>query len=115
MSELNNIWDNGQGELSEEMLKKYIEGKLTPEQQYEVEQYLSEDSLEADAIEGLKSVDSNDARELTARINYKLQHELKTKKYRNNNLFGDNKWTWVAILIVLLLTILGYWLVKMSS
>lgn len=115
MSELNNIWNNDQGELSEEMLKKYIEGKLTPEQQYEVEQYLSEDSLEADVIEGLKSVSSNDARELTARINYKLQHELKTKKYRNNNLFADNKWTWMAILIVLLLAIMGYWLVKMSG
>lgn len=114
MSELNNIWNNGQGELSEEMLKKYIEGKLTPEQQYEVEQYLSEDSLEADAIEGLKSVDSNDARELTARINYKLQHELKTKKYRNNNLFADNKWTWVAVLLVLILVIIAYAVIKIA-
>lgn len=113
MSELNNIWNNGQGELSEEMLKKYIEGKLTPEQQYEVEQYLSEDSLEADAIEGLKSVDSNDARELTARINYKLQHELKTKKYRNNNLFGDQKWAWIAIAVILVLCLLGYWVLSL--
>lgn len=114
MSELNNIWNNGQGELSEEMLKKYIEGKLTPEQQYEVEQYLSEDSLEADAIEGLKSVDSNEARELTARINYKLQHELKTKKYRNNKLFADNKWTWMAVLLVLILVIIAYVVIKIA-
>ena len=101
------------GTLPEDKLLAYLEGRLTADEQREVEAILHEDGMESDAVEGLNELSARDTRQVASRINYKLQHDLKTKRYRNNKLFVDNKWAWLAVLIVLSLCILAYCVIKM--
>jgi hypothetical protein len=108
MSELHDIWNNGKGKLSDEQIVAYLEGKLTAAEKYEVERLLSEEGLESDALEGLRFISPEATRASADKINHKLQH-LTQKRKRRTSLFNDNKWTWIAIAIILFLCILGYW------
>ena len=111
MTDVNNIGQQGGG-IPEDMLKAYMEGRLPAEQQREVEARLAEEGMESDALEGLQEISLQESEAIASRINHKLQHELRTKKYRNKKLFTDNKWNWMAVLIVLLLCVLGFVVVK---
>lgn len=115
MTTPNDIWQSGKGELPEEKLLAYLEGKLSPEEQYEVETWLAEEGMESDALEGLQSLPANDTRKLVNRINYKLQNDLRKKRHQKRGYFADNKWAWVAVLIVLLLAVLGYAMVRLMQ
>lgn len=112
MSERKHIWQ--QGNLPEDKLMAYLEGRLSPQEQREVEALLGDDGPESDALEGLNELGANEAKQLSTRINYKLQHDLRTNKYRSKKLYGDNKWAWLAVLIVLLLCVLGYVVIKLQ-
>lgn len=98
--------------LSQEKLLAYLEGNLSAEEQREVEALLSEDGADADAIEGLKDLTSADTRMLTDRIDYTLLHELRKNKYKGKKKLGADMWTWVALLIIILLTCIAYWIVN---
>lgn len=100
------------GTLPEDKLLAYMEGRLTADEQREVEAVLHDDGMESDALDGLKELSAREAKRVATRINYNLQHDLKTKKYRNNKLFADNKWAWLAVFIVLSLCILAYCVIK---
>ena len=57
MSELDDILKNGnKGKLPEEMLMAYLEGRLNPEQQREVEAWLAAEGMESDGVDGLKEL-----------------------------------------------------------
>lgn len=113
MSERKHIRQNGN--VPEDKLMAYLEGRLSPDEQREIEAMLGEDGMESDALEGLHEISAQDARAAAGRINYKLQHELKAKKYRNKRQFADNKWAWMAVIIILLLCVMGYWVIKMQG
>src|SRR5690606_16756437 len=53
MKELKDIWqeEEGSGRLLEEQLLSYLEGRLPPEAQHEVERFLADEGLESDALE----------------------------------------------------------------
>lgn len=108
MSELNNIWQNEGSKLTEEKLKAYLEGTLSTEEQHAVEQWLAEEGMEADALEGLKALPANESAAITQRINHSLQHELHKKARRRSKVIKDNNWAWVAVIIVLMLCIVAY-------
>ncbi|WP_276131820.1 hypothetical protein [Polluticoccus soli] len=115
MSGLDDILNNGhKGKLPEEMLQAYLEGKLGPEQQHEVEKWLAEEGMESDAVEGLKELPAREAKQLVDRLNYDLRHEL-GKKTRRHSAIKDNQWAWLAILIVLMLCVLGFVVIKMMG
>ncbi|MCD6062634.1 MAG: hypothetical protein K0R82_545 [Flavipsychrobacter sp.] len=112
MSGLDDILKNGdKGKLPEEMLQAYLEGRLSPEQQHEVEAWLAEEGMESDAVEGLKNLPPSETRHLVDRLNYDLRHEL-TKKKRRRKAITDNQWAWLAVLIVLMLCVLGFVVIK---
>lgn len=104
-----------QGNLPQDKLLAYLEGKLSPAEQREVEALLSDDSMDSDALEGLQGIDVSDTKQLASRINYKLQYDLKKKKSRRKDHFADNKWAWLAVLLVLMLCIVGYIVVKVMT
>lgn len=103
------------GNLPEDKLLAYLEGRLSPQEQREVEAFLAKDSMESDALEGLNELPVQDAKQAAARINYRLQHDLKVKKYRGKKLYADNKWAWLAVVIVLLLCMLAYMIVYLQK
>lgn len=112
MSELDDIWMNEhKGRLPEDMLMAYLEGRLTPEQQHEVEAWLAEEGMEGDAVEGLKELPAAETKQLVTRLNQNLHHQLAKKKRKHKPII-NNQWAWLAVLIVLLLCILGYILIR---
>jgi hypothetical protein len=115
MSALDDILSNDyKGKLPEELLQAYLEGRLDPAQQHELEAWLAEEGMESDAVEGLKALPPQETKQLVDRLNYNLHHELGKKK-RRRKAIADNQWAWVAILIVLMLCVLGFVVVKMVN
>ncbi|CAG1005648.1 hypothetical protein ANRL2_04513 [Anaerolineae bacterium] len=114
MADQQDISQYGKGRLPEDKLMAYLEGKLSPAEQREVEALLAEEGMESDALEGLQQLPVNKAHRMAERINYRLQHDLKKNRHRGRKGFTDNKWGWIAILIVLLLAVLAYFILKLT-
>jgi anti-sigma factor RsiW len=111
MSELNDIWKNGKGKLPEDKLMAYIEGKLSAEQQREVEAWLAEEGMESDAVEGLKELPASETKLLVNSLNFDLRHKLGKKK-RKHGAIKENQWAWLAIILVVLLAVLAYVIIR---
>lgn len=108
MADVNDIWNSGKGKLPEDKLMAYLEGKLSPEEQHEVEAWLAQDGMEGDAIEGLKELPTQDSTHIANRLNSRLDNKLKGKTGRRRRKMMNNQWSWLAIFIILLLCMFGY-------
>lgn len=108
------IRNNG-SKLNEELLMAYLDGKLQGEERRRVEELLSEEGMESDAAEGLQVLGSDEARRLSSRINHKLHYEIRNRNRKGEMVFRDNKWSWMAVAIVLLLAVLGYVVIKIAT
>jgi len=105
----------GRGKIPDEKLLAYLEGTLSPEEQYEVEEWLSEDGMESDAMEGLKELKPEEAKRAIGKINYELRKQLRTRTKRRSKPIKDNKWGWLAIVIVLMLAVVCYIAIRMMA
>jgi anti-sigma factor RsiW len=114
MSTPSNIWpqDPGKGRLPEEQLMAYLEGRLSPGEQQEVEAWLAEEGMESDALEGLQELSASETRKTVSRLNQQLQHQLAGQKRSRGRYFRDDKWGWLAVIIVLLLVVLAYVVIR---
>jgi anti-sigma factor RsiW len=108
MSELDNILSDDHGRLPEDKLMAYLEGRLSPEEQHEVEAWLAEEGMESDALEGLQQLAPGDAKQSAARLNNELRKMITGKKERRKKQIRNTPWSWTAILVILLLAILAY-------
>lgn len=115
MDELNNILSDDHGKLPEDKLMAYLEGKLSAAEQHEVEAWLAEEGMESDALEGLQQLAPTEARQTTARLNNELRKMINGKKQRRKKQIRHTPWSWVAIIIVLLLVILAYVVLRLSA
>lgn len=114
MSGLYEIWKDDEGRLSEEKLKAYLEGTLSADEAHEIERLLSEETMESDALEGLQQIHAAGRVASVHQLNEQL-HQLTHKRKRRTTTFGDNKWIWLAIVVILLLCVLGYWVLFVMS
>lgn len=116
MTDANNIWKNSSAagkELPDDQLLAYMEGRLSGDALREVEEWLSTTGMESDAIEGLQAMNSSEAMEMTAQLNHQLQRSLKKKRRQRRGL-GDQKWSWIAICVVLLLAIMAFLVIYLA-
>ena len=110
MSDYKDIWspeESSGAPLSEEQLLAYLEGQLPEEERRAVELLLANEGMESDAIDGLQSMSVEDSKALKLRLNAGLQQALH-KKRRTRRGIGDQRWSLIAILIVLLLAAVCY-------
>lgn len=117
MSETPNIFSfdgDRSGKLSEERLQAYLEGKLTPEQQHEVELWLSEEGLEGDAAEGLQKLSAEEAKSSTHRLNRQLQKQLGERRRKRKNFYSEGNGLIVVIFLVLLLCVIAYVVIRFA-
>ncbi|MBL7718913.1 MAG: hypothetical protein JNL72_08760 [Flavipsychrobacter sp.] len=115
MNELNDILSTGgKGKLPEDKLLAYLEGKLGPEEQRQVEEWLSAEGLESDALEGLQELEVTETKRAVGKINYELRKELGARNKRRSKHLKDNKWSWLAIAVVLLLAIVCYIAIRIA-
>ena len=113
MSEANDIWNNNKGGLPEDKLMAYLEGKLSPAEQHEIERWVAEEGMEGDALEGLKNIEPEETKPLVHRLNKNLRNKLAGKKRRTRPI-ADNHWSWLAILIILLLAVACYMVIRLA-
>jgi len=112
MSEPNNIlpFDTGNhasNRLSEEILIAWLDGSLSPAEQHEVEQWLADEGMESDALEGLRSLKPAETKKSVKKLNHRLRKTLLHKKHSRRKANADY-FTWIAIAIVLLLAVVAY-------
>ncbi len=112
MSELNEILKSNNGKLPDDKLLAYLEGRLNPEEQHEVEQWLAEEGMEGDAVEGLQTLSPEETRKTVDSLNYGLRKELLGKKKKRRDI-KDNPWSWLAIIVILLMSALAYIVIYM--
>jgi anti-sigma factor RsiW len=112
MSDTNDIsFDPKKGKLSEEKLMAYLEGKLTAGERHEVEQWLAEDGMESDAVEGLRALQPDQTKHSVNRLNHDLRKTLLARKRKRRSSKADQH-TWIAILIILLLVAIAYIIIR---
>jgi anti-sigma factor RsiW len=114
MTDLKNILSDDKGKLPEEKLIAYLEGRLSPEEQHEVEQWLADEGMESDALEGLKNVQPNETKDAVSRINHRLLKELTAKRHKRRKQIVNNPWAIVAIVVIILLVVLAFIVIRMS-
>ncbi len=104
---------SGTTDLSQDKMMLYLEGKLSATEQHDIELWLDEQSMEADAIEGLKTLEANETKSTITKLNKRLKKSLKkAKRGRKNN--NVDKFNLVAVATVLLLIILAYIVIKFA-
>lgn len=113
---LSQILANSNKEIGNEKLMDYLNGRLSGPEQNEVEQWLSEqDDFGREALEGLKDFSSSQKLQAyTDTLNRELGHYLQQKKNRRqSSSFRDHYWTYLALILILLLTIAAYAVIRL--
>lgn len=108
MSELNDIWKNNKGKLPDDKLMAYLEGRLSAEEQREVELWLSEEGMESDASEGLKEISATDTKNITQQLNRQLQQKLGERRGRKKRAQFGQQWPVITTVVIILLSILAF-------
>jgi hypothetical protein len=111
MSEdLKDILSNLNPDIDQETLLRYLQGKLSSEEQHEVEKQLLDDDFNSDALEGLEQFqDKKDLNFLVEQLNRDLKKRTdKKKKFREKLRLELNPWVIAAVVIILLLAIISY-------
>lgn len=114
MPEKNNIPNRRVSAIDEERLLAYVEGRMPPEEQHQLEVLLEADPFLNDAVEGLSEVkDKQQLRAIAAQINAQLQRQIRSRrKHRRTRRTLKDRWSWIFVLILLLLVLLCWWVIK---
>ena len=96
-------------EVSQETLLLYLQGKLSAEQQHELEKSMLQDDFETEALEGLSQVENkHKVTEAVDQLNRELRRKTVSKKGKKRNEFKEDPWLWIALLIILFLVVISY-------
>ncbi|MCU0440000.1 MAG: carboxypeptidase-like regulatory domain-containing protein [Raineya sp.] len=92
--------------ISEKQIEMYLSGKLNSSEQMQIEEFLSENPFEAEALEGLKSIGAEERERDLATLKQQLPHN-QTPSFRLG-------WAGIAAAIVFLVStvFLATWLLK---
>ena len=113
---LKHIITNKPSLISDALLLKYSEGTAAPNEQYQVEQYLNEEAMECDALEGIELINnSNETKAITENLKAQLS-KLANKKatLKNKRKYKENWLVYVVAISLFLLVIVGFYIVKIK-
>ena len=110
---LKDILSNLSTEVDQETLLLYLQGKLTPEKQHELEKQMLDNEFHADALEGLQHFENKSQ---LAHIADELNRDLKKKTVKKKKLLTKQRiqaepWLIITLVILLLLLILSYFII----
>ena len=100
-------------DIDQETLLLYLQGKLTAEQQHEIEKQMMDDDFESDALDGLEKFgDKRKLTELVSQLNHDLRKKTdKKKRLRQKLELKVDPWVIATVIIVLLLVVISYFLI----
>jgi hypothetical protein len=107
---LKDILSNLSTDIDQETLLLYLQGKLSPEKQHEVEMQITDSEFESDAFEGLQKMkDQQRIKSIVHQLNYDLKKKTAKKKaYREKLRIKEEPWLLLSIVILLLLIVISY-------
>ena len=111
---LKDILSNLHSEVDQEALLKYLEGKLSAEEQHEIEKNTMDDAFETDALEGLQNFkNKNDINSLVEQLNRDLKKKTeKKKKWVHRREAKLESWLLIAILLILAIAVISYFVIR---
>ena len=112
--DLLNILANSNKDIDNQQLMDYLSGKLSGEALHELERSMADNPLLNDAVEGLQQLkNKKDMQAYVDELNAAMLKSLdKKKKRRLRRRLRDDPWTYLAIILVLALCLIGYYLVR---
>ena len=112
--DLLNILSNANKDIDNQKLVDYLDGKLSEEEKHEVEAMMSDSNFMNDAMEGLEKIkDKKNIQVYIEQLNKDLQKQLEKKKKRlQKRRLKEYPWIYLAIILILLLCIVGYFVIR---
>ena len=110
---LKDILSNLSTDIDQETLLLYLQGKLSAEQQHELEKSMIENEFAADAFEGLQSFKNKPQLQLLVeQLNKDLKKKTDKKKaYREKLKIKQETWSLIAVVLILLLIVISYFVI----
>ena len=107
---LKDILSNLSTDVDQETLLLYLQGKLSAEQQHELEKQMLDNDFTTDAFEGLQSFkNSHEVQSLVEQLNRDLKKKTEKKKaFRNKLKLKQDPWILIAAILILLLAVISY-------
>src|SRR5437660_10644364 len=98
--ELKDILSHLHSEVDQQALLRYLQGKLSAEQQHELEKQMQEDDFSADALDGLQEIkDKKKITDLVAQLNRDLKKKTaKNKKRREKQALHIDPWIIISVI-----------------
>jgi ABC-type bacteriocin/lantibiotic exporter with double-glycine peptidase domain len=115
MSEsLKDILSNLNPEIDQETLMLYLQGKLSAEQQHEVEKQMMDNDFESDAIEGLQDFkNKQNINHLVDQLNKDLRKKTeKKKRTKQKQIVHIDPWVIISLVLILLLVVLAFVIIR---
>lgn len=110
---LKDILSNLSKDVDQETLLRYLQGKLTPAQEHEVEKKLLDDEFDAAALEGLQQIKNEQHLQLMLdSLNRDIQKKTAKRKARRKKLdLKIDASVMLAVAILLLLIAVAYFII----
>lgn len=112
--DLLNILSDSNKEIDNQKLMDYISGKLSAEQKHEVEKWMIDNPFFNEAMEGLQNAGGEKKVKASVdEINSALRKYLQQRKKKRSRYFADvNYWTYIAVIFILALAVLVYFVLQ---
>ena len=88
----------------------YLAGKLSAEEQHEIEKQMIDSDIVNDAVEGLQDFENKDnIAQFAEQLNRNLKKQLKKKNSRKKKRsLGNMNWVYFTIVLLLILAIIAF-------
>ena len=108
------ILSNLRPEVDQETLLKYLEGKLSAEEQHEMEKNTMDDVFKSDALEGLQDFQNKThLASLVEQLNQDLKKKTaKKKKWVHRREIKLQPWLLITILLILAIAVISYFIIR---
>ena len=112
--DLLNILSNSNKDIDNQQLMDYLSGNLSGDALHEVERSMAGDEFLNDAVEGLQQLKRpKDMQAYVDQLNASMQKSLEKKKTRRlRRRLKDEPWTYLAVILVLVLCVLAYIVIR---
>lgn len=112
--ELKDILNNSNDNIDSQKLMDYLGKKLPAQESHELEKQMADDDFMNDAVEGLEQMGSTQKLGISVNeLNRELQKQIsKNKNRKNRRKFKEQPWTYIAVILLLLLAIISYMVIK---
>lgn len=109
--DLLNILTNSNKDIDNQKLMDYLSGKLSKQEEHEIEKEMAGSEMVNDAVEGLKAMQDQQAiQSYVEQLNKNLHKQLQQKKARRQKRkLKDEPYIYLAIVLVLALIVIAYY------